>query len=57
MLGYKINPIEALGVCLKCGKVNTSLDQNVKCNCTGNDGSRKRKCKNDDCKLADLMGK
>jgi len=53
--GRKINPIEALGVCLKCGKVNKSFDQGIACNCEG--GSRKRKYKNDAGKLAALMGK
>ena len=38
-------------------EINRSFDQNIKCNCTGDAGSRKRKYKNDDGKLADLMGR
>ena len=53
--GRKINPIEALGICMKCGKVNKSFDQGILCNCEG--GSRKRKYKDDAGKLAALMGK
>ena len=53
--GRKINPIEALGICMRCGKVNKSFDQGILCNCEG--GSRKRKFKDDAGKLAALMGK
>ena len=37
MTSRKVNPIEALGMCLKCGEVNRSFDMNVKCNCTSKD--------------------